>query len=57
MQIDIPIDMGDRPKRRPPARFAAMMAKQEATRKQESEEPQPAVVPSTPSNVLLLISE
>ena len=49
MQIIIPVDSGDKPKRSPPSRFAARMQMQESEKSSTMKKEQPEVVESTSS--------
>ena len=49
MQIIIPVDSGDKPKRPPPSRFAARMRMQESEKISAMKKEQPEVVKSTSS--------
>ena len=49
MQIFIPVDSGDKPKRHPPSRFAERMRARESEKTSETKKEQPEVSKSTSS--------
>ena len=51
MQIIIPVDSGDKPKRSPPSRFAARMRARESEKTSELKTEQSQVVESTSSTL------